>query len=117
MSDSTKSPQTSAEYIAYFRRRAAVVAKLPPVSPPPPRSVRQVAKILDAMYANQNLPSLRRAGGEGKQGEAGEEEGEFERLRAVATEEAAKARARAGRAPESGRPRDCPKGARCVDTA
>ncbi len=114
MDDNTKSPQTSAEYVAYFRHRAAVVAKLPPVSPPPPRSVRQVAKILDAMYANQNFPSLHRAGGEG---EEGEEEGEFERLRAVATEEAAKARARAGRAPESGRPRDCPKGARCVDTA
>jgi len=114
MSDNTKSPRTAAEYIAYFRRRAAVVAKLPPVSPPPPRSVRQVAKILDAMYANQNLPLLRRAGGEGKEGE---EEREFEGLRAVATEEAARARARAGRAPESERPRDYPKGARGVDTA
>lgn len=113
MSGNTNSPQTAAEYIAYFRRRAAVVAKLPPVSPPPPRSVRQVAKILDAMYANQNLPSLRRAGGEGKEGE---EEGEFEGL-GGRDGEAAKARARAGRAPDSGRPRDCPKGARGVDTA
>ena len=46
-----------------------------------------------------------------------EKDGEFERLRAVAKEEAAKARAGAGSAPESGRPRDCPKGARGVDTA
>ena len=47
---------STAEYIDYFKRRGRALATLPPLSPPPPRTARQVAEIVDRMYWTQNHP-------------------------------------------------------------
>ena len=47
---------STAEYIDYFKGRGRALATLPPLSPPPPRTARQVAEIVDRMYWTQNHP-------------------------------------------------------------
>ena len=47
---------STAEYLDYFKRRGRALATLPPLSPPPPRTARQVAEIVDRMYWTQNHP-------------------------------------------------------------
>ncbi len=52
----TNQALSTAEYIDYFKRRGRALATLPPLSPPPPRTARQVAEIVDRMYWTQNHP-------------------------------------------------------------
>ena len=52
----TNNPASTAEYIEYFKRRRRALAMLPALSPPPPRTARQVAEIVDLMYWTQNHP-------------------------------------------------------------